>query len=112
MEGIEALDLLSRPVQNSLVDGVGDTVVDELGEDETVLTLVEHLKGIGREGQAIANVGVASQDGVDMTGELGSLVLIDGVGNVGIGALDLNLAAYATLGGMAASSLSDDTSSG
>lgn len=112
LEGIEVLGLLSWPVQNSLVNGVRDTVVDELGKHKTILALVEHLKCIGREGQAVADVGITSQNSVDMAGELGSLILVDGVGDIGIGALDLNLAAYATLGSMATSSLSDNASSG
>jgi len=102
VEGIEGLDLAARHVQDTLVDGVGDAVVDELGEDQTILALVEHLKGIGREGEAAVNVGIACEDGIDVARELGPLIFVDGVGDVGAGALDLNLSADAALGDMAA----------
>lgn len=36
-----------------------------------------------------------------MTGKLGPFVFVDGVRDVGIGTLDLDFAAYASLGGMA-----------
>lgn len=48
-----------------------------------------------------------------MAGELGSLVLVDGVGDVGIGTLDMNLATHAALGSVPSSSaLRDDTRPG
>lgn len=90
VEVVQLLDLPAGLVQDTLVDCVGHAVVDELGQHETVLALVEHLKGVGGEGQAVANVRVAGEDGIDVAGELGSLVFVDGVGDVGRGALDLD----------------------
>jgi hypothetical protein len=83
VEVVQLLDLPARLIQHTLVNGVWDTVIDELGQNETVLALIEHLKGVGGEWQAVANIGVASKDGIDMARELGSLVFVDGVGDVG-----------------------------
>lgn len=44
-----------------------------------------------------------------MAGELGSLVLVDGVGDVGIGTLDMNLAAHTALGSVPSSALRNNT---
>lgn len=79
VEGVECLDLLADSVQDTLIDCVGYTVVDELGQYETVLALVEHLKGIGGERQLVANVGISGKDGIDVTGEFFALILVDGV---------------------------------
>lgn len=49
MESIEIFRLSAGDVEDTLIDGVRYTVVDELGENQTILALVEHLKGIGRE---------------------------------------------------------------
>lgn len=97
LESIQVFSLLSGHVHNSLVDGVGYAVVDELGQYQAILALVEHLEGVGREGQSRADVGVAGENGVDVTSELRPLILVDGVCGVGIGPLDLNLAADAAL---------------
>lgn len=93
MEGVERLDLLAGPVEDALVDGIRHAVVDELAQDQPVLALVKHLKGVGRERQTVADVWVAGEDGIDVAGELGALVLVDGVGDVGGGALDVDPAA-------------------
>ena len=104
VEIVQLLDLLARLVQDTLVDCVGHAVVDELGQHETVLALVEHLEGIGGEGQAVADVRIASEHSIDVAGELGALIFVDGVGDVGGGALDLDpattCAADAGLGGV------------
>lgn len=97
LESIEVLCLLSGHVHDSLVDGVGHAVVDELGKDETVLALVEHLESVSGEGQPRANVRVTGEDSIDVTSELGPLVLVDGVCDIGVGALNLDLAAHAAL---------------
>lgn len=49
LEGIKVLRFLSRNVHYSLVDGVWHAVVDKLGEDKTILALVEHFEGVSRE---------------------------------------------------------------
>ena len=103
VEVVQLLDLFARLVENTLVDCVGYAVVDQLRQHETILALIEHLEGVGREGQAVANVWVAGKDGIDMARELGSLVLVDGVSDVGGRALDLDsatAAANARLRGM------------
>lgn len=112
LEGIEVLCLLSRDVHNSLVDGVGDAVVDQLGKDQAVPALVEHFESIGRERQPRADVRVASKDGIDMASELGSLVFVDGVCDIGIRSLNLNFPAHASLGGMATSALRNNATTG
>lgn len=60
LEGVEIFGLFARYVENSFVDCVGDAVVDELGQHQTILALVKHLKSIGRERQAARNISVTS----------------------------------------------------
>ncbi|KAI3476329.1 hypothetical protein L1887_62093 [Cichorium endivia] len=79
-------------VEDALVDRVWDRVVDELAEDEAVAALVEELEGVGGDGEACADVGVAGEVGVDVAGEFGAFVLVDGVLGGGGGALDEDLA--------------------
>jgi hypothetical protein len=104
VEIVQLLDLLARLVQDTLVDCVWHAVVDELGQHETILALVEHLEGVSGEGQTVADVRVASEHSIDVAGELGALVFVDGVGDVRGGALDLDpatsCAADAGLGGV------------
>lgn len=83
VESVQLLDLLTGLVEDTLIDGVWDAVVDQLGQDQAVLALVEHLEGIGGEGQEVADVGIAGQDGIDVPRELGSLILVDRVGDIG-----------------------------
>jgi hypothetical protein len=82
VESVQLLDLLAGLVQNTLINSIGNTVIDQLGEHQTILALVEHLECIGREGQEVANVGVTGQNSVDMSGEFGSLIFVDGVGDI------------------------------
>lgn len=112
LESIEVLGLLTRQVEDSLIDSVWDAVVDELGKDQPILAVVKHLERIGGEGEARAKIWVASENGVDVAGELGALILVDGVGDVGIRALDLDPATHASLGCVAASALGDNTATG
>ena len=77
VEVVQRLDLLARFVEHTLVDGVRHAIVDEFGQDKAVFAGIEHLKGIGGEGQSVANVGVASKDCIDVARELGPLVLVD-----------------------------------
>ena len=100
VEGIQRLELFAGLVQDALIDGIGDAVIDQLGQHQAILTLVKHLKGVGGEGQRIADVRVAGKDRIDVPGKLGALILIDRVGDVGGGALDMDGLAYAALGGM------------
>jgi hypothetical protein len=90
VEVVQRLDLLAGLVQNTLVDCVRYAVVDQLRQYETVLALIEHLEGIGGEGQAVADIWVAGEDSIDVARELGSLVFVDGVSDVRGGALYLN----------------------
>ena len=102
MEGIKLGGLFARPVQNTLINSVRHAVVDEFGQHETVLALVEHFKGIRWEGQAMPDVRITTEDGIDVAGELGSLVLVNRVSGIGRRALDLDApTAVAALGGMA-----------
>jgi hypothetical protein len=100
VEVVQRLDLLARLVQHTLVDGVGHAVVDELGEHEPVLALVEHLERVRGERQTVANVGVAREDGIDVARKLGALVFVDGVRDVRGGALDLDAASTAADAGL------------
>lgn len=83
LESIKGASLPTRNVKNSFIDGIRNTVVDELGKDQTILAFVEHLKCIGRERQPTSDLGVACQDSVDMTSKLCSLILVNGVGDIG-----------------------------
>lgn len=82
VESIQLLDLLSGLVQNTFIDGVRHAVVDQLGEDQAVLALIEHLERVGGEGQEVSNVRIAGQDGIDVSREFGSLIFVDRVGDV------------------------------
>ena len=77
------LDLLSSLVQNTLIDGVRHAVVDQLRQNQTILALVEHLECIGREGQEVANIRVSGKDSIDVSRELGPLIFVDCVCNIG-----------------------------
>lgn len=79
VEGVQSLDLLADSVEDTFVDGVRYAVVDELGQDQTVLAVVEHLKGVGVERQQAANIGVAGKNSIDVPCELGQLILVDGM---------------------------------
>jgi len=93
MEVVQRLDFFAGLVQNTLVNGIWYAVVDELGQDETIFAGIEHLECVGREGQAVANVWIASKDSVDMARKLCSLIFVDGVGDVCRRTLDLDAAA-------------------
>jgi hypothetical protein len=109
LESVEFLRLPPGYVEHTLVNGIGHAVVDELCQYQTVLALVKHLERVGREGQAGADVWVSGKNGIDVAGELSAFVLVDGVGDVGAGPLDEDLAvgssADAVLRGMSAGSL-------
>lgn len=100
VEVVQRLDLLARLVQDTLVDCVRYAVVDQLGQHETVLARIKHLEGVGGEGQAVANVWVAREDGIDVARELCSLVFVDGVSDVCGRALHLDPAASAANAGL------------
>lgn len=83
VEGIQSFDFLPCAVENTLIDGVRDTVVDQLRENQPIFTLVKHLEGIGREWESASNIRIASENSVDVTGKLCPLVFVDGVGDIG-----------------------------
>ena len=112
MESVQVLDLPSRNIQYTLIDGIWDAVIDEFGQHETVLAFVEHLEGVGGEGQAATNIGIAGKHGIDVTGKFRALILVDGVRDVSIRTLNVNLAADAALGGMSACPLCYDSGGG
>lgn len=105
LEGIEVLRLSSRDIQDTLVDRIGNTIIDEFCKDQSVLAVIKHLEGVGWEWEPTAEICVAGEDGVDMASELSALVFIDGVRDVGAGTLHLNLATHAALGDVTSSSL-------
>ncbi len=109
LKRVKVLGLLSRHIQDTLINGVRNTVIDELGEDQSILTIVKHFEGIGGERQAAANVCIACQDCIDVSSELCTFVFVNRVRDICAGALHLNLAADAALRGMAASSLGYDS---
>ena len=89
VECIERFDFLARPIQHPLINCIRYAIVDQFGQHQAVFTFVEHLKGICREGKAAANVRISSQDGVDVSCEFRSLILIDGMCDIGRRALYL-----------------------
>lgn len=100
LKRIESLGLAASYVEDSFVNGVRHTIVDQLGQDQAILALVEHLEGIGGEGKPAANISVTIQHRVDVASEFGSFILVDSVGDVCARPLNLNLAADAALGYM------------
>lgn len=97
VESIQLLQLLSNPVQYTLINGIWNTVVDELRENETIFTLVEHLERIRGEGKEAADIRVSRKDGVDVASEFCPLIFVDGVCYICGRALDLNLSTNAAL---------------
>src|SRR5690348_4695394 len=82
VESIEFLDLPARYVEYTLIDCVRDAVVDELGKDQTILTLVEHFESVGGKRKTTIDIGITSQHGIDVAGELSAFILVDSVSNV------------------------------
>ena len=98
VKSIQNLDLFAGLIQDTLVDRIGDTVIDQLGQNQAIFALVEHFKGVGRKGKFMAYVRIAGKNGIDVPRELGSLILIDGMGGVGGGTLEVDcFATYASL---------------
>jgi hypothetical protein len=56
-------------VEHTLVDGLGDGVVDELADEETIVHRGEERVVLGVDGQAAADVPVLVQGVVDVIGE-------------------------------------------
>ena len=46
---VQSLNLLSRPVQYALINRVRYAVIYELRQNQSILAVVKHLEGIGRE---------------------------------------------------------------
>jgi len=92
VESIESLGFLSGHVQNTLIYRVRHAVVDEFGQDQAIFTFIKHLKRVGGKWHAMADVGITRENGIDVTCELGSFVLVDRVRDVGIGSLNVDLA--------------------
>lgn len=100
MKRIKLLYPCAWSVQHSLINGIGHAVVDKLCQHQTILALVEHLKGVRWEGEHVSNIWVPGKHGVDVSGEFGSLIFVDGMRDVRRRALDVDLSADASLGGM------------
>ena len=58
---------------------------------EPTFALVEKLHSVGGNGQTMTNMTVTGHHAVNVPSEFSSLILVDGVSDVGISALDLNL---------------------
>lgn len=101
MESVQLFNFLSGFVQNTFINSVRDTVVDQFCQYQAIFAFVEHLEGIGWERQKVTNVRIAGEDGVDMPREFGSFIFVDSMGDVGGGTLDLNLSSKAALRNMA-----------
>jgi len=112
LEGVEIFCLLAGQVENSLVNGIRDAVIDQLGEYQAILTVIKHFECIGGEGEATAEIRIAGENGVDMAREFGALVLVDGMGDVSVGSLDLDSTAHASFGSVPTSTLRDNTTTG
>ena len=91
------LDFLAGLVQNTFINSVRDTVVDQLCQYQPVLAFVEHFEGVGWEWQKVTNVRIAGKNSIDMPCEFGPFIFVDGMGDVGGGTLNLNLSAQAAL---------------
>jgi hypothetical protein len=66
VECIQLFDLFALPVENSLIDGVWHAVVDELGEDETVTTRIEHFESVEGEWEEVTDIRIACEDCIDV----------------------------------------------
>lgn len=93
LESVQVLNPLSGTVEDTLIDSIGNAVIDELRKNQAILALIEHLKGIGTEGKDMTDIRVTGEDGVYVTSEFSSLILVDGMCGVGGRALDKDLSA-------------------
>ncbi|KAH3661835.1 hypothetical protein OGAPHI_006013 [Ogataea philodendri] len=82
-EVVQLLALL-RDVQNSGVNCVWNRIVNQLGKNQSVCALVENLERIERKWQSVTNMGIASENGIDVSGELNPLFVVDCVCGTGL----------------------------
>ena len=78
----------------------GETAERDDGRDKGLRTstLVEYLHRIGRDRQSRADVWISGKDSIDMSGELRSFFLVDGMAHVGVASFDGD---FTCLGGQA-----------
>lgn len=88
---VQRFDFLPRPVQYTLINRIRHAVIYELCQHQPVSAVVKHLEGVGRERQAVSDIRVSSQHGVDVSCKLCPLIFIDRVCNIGRRTLDLYL---------------------
>ena len=86
---IQSLDFLPRPVQYTLINRIWYAVIYELCQHQPIFAVVEHLEGVGREWQPVADVWISSQYRIDVSCKFRPLILIDCVCDIGRRTLDL-----------------------
>src|SRR5271163_309439 len=97
MESIESFYLLPWTVQNTLINGIWDTIIDQFGKHKTILAFIKHLECICWERKTRTQIRVSSKDGIDMSGELSPFILINGMCNIRRRTLNLNAPAHTRL---------------
>ena len=79
VECIQGLDLFSRLIQNTLINGIWDTVVDQLCQDQAIFAFIEHFERVGGKREGISYIWVASKNSIDVPGKFCPFILIDGM---------------------------------
>jgi len=90
---LESIDLFARArlVQNTHINRIRDRVVDEFTKDQPITTFVEQLHGVCGDRKSVADVRIAFEHRVYVISELGPLVLVNRMADVGVGTLNGDL---------------------
>jgi len=101
MKRIQLSDILAGPIQNTLIDCIRYTVVDEFCKHQAVLAMIKHLKGVRGKRQQVTNVRIAGKNSINVPRELGPLIFIDRVRNIFRRPLNMYFPSNAALGDVA-----------
>ena len=98
VKSVQSLDLLPRSIQYTLINRIRHAIIYELRQNQPVFAIVKHFECVGREWQPMSDIGISSQDGVDVSCEFRPLILIDSVCDIGRRTLDLYSPSNTALG--------------
>lgn len=98
VKSIKLLDLFPGLVQDTLINSIGNAIVDQLRQYQSIFAFIEHFEGVCWERQKMANIWIASKDGINVPCELGSFIFVDCMCDIRRRTLDLNSTTNTTLG--------------
>ena len=90
MKGVQLLDFLPGFIQHTLINSVGNAIIDQFCQHQSILAFVEHLKGVCLERQKLTDIWITGKDSIDVPCEFSPLIFIDGVRDICGRTLDLN----------------------